>query len=142
MPPPPPGPVPARRQRVIQKDYRSIRPNILFSQNERGQKSYVRLSTTWGKYWSDGKAVCALHGANCRQSRSMRSGRPLGLLWAWLKFGEDPSVTSKEQHDSYQPTFEVRCEARREFEELGDAVHEFLSAESGGPGLGEPFESK
>ena len=70
----------------------------------------------------------------------MREGRPLGYLWAWLQFADDPSVTSKDDHEAYQPLFETRCEARREFEALEDDVRELLSAESGGPGPGEPSE--
>ena len=141
-PPPPPAGSAARRPRIMLKDFRSDWPKILFSENKRGQKSYVRLSTTFGKSWSDAKAVCAQHhGRNCGRSRGMREARPLGYLWAWLQMADDPSMTSKEVHEAYQPDFETRCAARLEFESLGDAVREFLLAECGGPGLGEPLES-
>ena len=70
----------------------------------------------------------------------MRSKRHIGRLWAWLQYGERPEVLTKEQHVGYEPSYEARVEARAAFEGLTAAdIAEFLAAEPGGPGLGEPL---
>ena len=117
------------------RDFRSIWPKILHSQNELGQRCFLRLSTTWGNTHQDMRAVCIHHGSHCSKSRSCKFERPVGRLWAWLNAGA--AIGSKEDHAKYVPTLEDRTLARLEFENLPD-TREFLDAECGGFGLGEP----
>ena len=119
------------------RDERSLWPKILHSQNSNGQCSYLRLSVTWGKQHSDCKAVCYLH-EGCGRSRSMRMSRPIGELWAWLEYGM--TAKDKAEHVLYEPPLSARTSARASFESIGDAAAEFLAAEAGGIGLGEPME--
>ena len=127
---------------IPRKDFRSFWPKIDFAINERGQRSYLRLSTTWGKTHQDLLAVCCRHGPRCQLSKSMRSQRHIGRLWAWLQHGERPEVQTKEQHVGYDPSYQERLEGRSVFEGLAAAdIAEFLASEPGGPGLGEPLDS-
>ena len=93
-----------------------------------GRPSYFRLSRTHGCDWCDLKAVCSRH-PSCGRSRSCRSNRPIGELWAFLDFMHDPSCTSKAAHVAYRPSFETRVEARARFKALGNSA-EVLNAEA------------
>ena len=85
LPPPPPAPDHHRPHNpyIGRKDHRSLWPRFLHSENSQGQKSYLRLSTTWGKTHSDAMAMCYWRGERCQRSRSMLQERPIGELWAW-----------------------------------------------------------
>ena len=149
VPPPPPhpaprdpaGPRPAPRRSapvfVARRDFRSNWPKYLHSQSGRSSNNYLRVSRTFGNEHADMRAVCSEHdGQVCSLSRSCRSGRPIGLLWWWLAQGKGKT---KEQHQWPHciPSREDRVAARAAFEAL-DNIDEFVSAESGGAGLGEP----
>ena len=70
-------------------------------------------------------------------TKSMRYHRPIGRLWAWLTAGYG---LTKEQHAAVVPSLDDRRRARQEFEALAD-VREFVTAECGGVGLGEPQDT-
>ena len=103
-----------------------------------GRIAHLRLSQTRGCQWYDLKAVCARH-ANCGRSRSCRTNRPLGELWAWLDQMHMDTCVSKAQHCAYVPSFETRCAARAAFKALPD-TGQFLAAEAVQPGnIDEPL---
>ena len=100
--------------------------------------NYLRLSQTLGSAHFDMRAVCAKH--NCTLSHRCRDLRPVGKLWAWLDYGQRDDVQTKEQHREYIPSYEVRAAARRTFERKDPLeVEQFLDAEAGGAGRGEPL---
>ena len=101
-----------------------------------GRMAYLRLSQTYGCGWQDLKAVCTRH-PQCGRSRSCRSNRPLGELWAWLNFMSHPSCISKAVHASFQPDFDTRARARAHFKSL-PGVSEYIAAEATMEGVDEP----
>lgn len=123
---------------VQRRDYRTDWPKIWHSVTPHGSNHYLRLSQTFGMLHSDMKALCTEHpGVVCGLSRSCRHNPPVGYLWWWLSKGRG---LSKEQHADLAkvgPTLAEREAARSEFESL-DGVAEFLAAEAGGAGQGEP----
>ena len=137
---------PPSRAPVAPREFRHIVPPVVRSAPRQfphykhsewhGKVGYVRLSQTIGAAWHDLKAVCARH-AGCGRSRSCRSARPLGELWAWLDYMHDDTCITKAHHCAYQPSFEVRCRARAAFKALPD-VAEFLAAEAVLPNVDEP----
>ena len=127
---------------IGRKDHRSLWPKFLHAVNGRGQNSYLRLSTTWGKAHSNAMAMCYSHGDVCKRSRSLLHERPMGELWAWLHYGMRPNVTSQAAHAAYFPISAERAAARLEFEAGGADVQQFLAAECGGVGFGEPEQNR
>ena len=110
-------------------------PKVDHSLGLSGGRNYIRLSVTFGTSHFTCRAICTAHGGvPCSLTKSCRYSRPIGRLWAWLQHG--PGMT-REQHRDFAPSLEERRLARREFEALDD-ISDFLNAECGGPGLGEP----
>ena len=136
-----PRPAPERRAAPVfeaRRDFRTAWPKFLHSECSSGPgKNYLRVSTTLGKHLADLRAVCNEHpGEVCSLSRSCRGCRPLWLLWWW--FGQGNGKTKKEhQWPNCEPTREQRVSARAAFEALDD-IDEFVDAEAGGRGMGEP----
>ena len=123
---------------AARRDFRTAWPKFLHSESSSAPgKHYLRVSTTLGKHHADLRAVCNEDpGEVCSLSRSCRGCRPLGLLWWWL--GQGKGKTKKEhQWPNYEPTREQRVSARAVFEALDD-IDEFVDAEAGGRGMGEP----
>ena len=87
--------------------------------------SYLRLSQTLGADHHDFRAVCKLHG-QCQKSKTGRTARPLGSLWAWL--GGASNFGNKEDHQSFVPSYEARRGARVVVAAL-DGSEDFLNAE-------------
>ena len=132
--PPPRAPVSHARPSGPHRAWRQSFPQMVYSMSEEGrQKTYLRLSVTAGKAWCDMRGVCGLHG--CTFSRSCRSARPVGLIWAWL--AEASNCISRDAHVAFRPSLALRRSRRAEFELL-DGSSEWLRAEAGGEGLGEP----
>ena len=125
---------------VARRDYRSSWPKIFHSVTPYGSNSYLRLSQTAGMEHSDIKAVCAEHaGSVCGLSRGCRNNRPIGYLWWWLAQGRGLTKAQHSELGRVGPTFAQRHAAREAFERL-DGVDDFLAAEAGGAGQGEPLQ--
>jgi len=86
------------------------------------------LSQVKDQAWMEMKGFCGRHPM-CTLSRSCRSKRPVGLLWAWLAHANDPTCRTKEEHRAFRPDFAQRAEARAEFTQL-EGAQEWLSAEA------------
>lgn len=115
------------------RDRRATFPKIVHSVWGEGQRqSYLRLSQTLGATWSDMRAVCGRH-QTCSLSKSCRSQRPIGWLWAWLNHGSEDGCVTKADHKAYVPTWEERQEARNEFMGI-DGVDDWFAAEPEAPG--------
>ena len=72
----------------------------------------------------------------------MLQERPIGELWAWLHVGMQGRFLTKEEHCGFHPSHAERAAARLEFEAGGADVQQWLTAECGGVGLGEPLENR
>ena len=118
----------------MRRDRRAPFPKMVHSVHA-GKEAYLRLSTTIGASWCDMRAVCAVH-AGCTLSKSCRTRRPVGHLWAWLQRAAD--FPSKADHKGCTPTFEERCAARLAFTGL-EGAEEWLQAEAS-PNAGEGDE--
>lgn len=90
--------------------------------------SFIRLSSTRGVEGHDMRAECGVHDC-CTVSRTCRpsklasrpgQGRPIGMLWAWLDFANDPSC-SREAHQGFWPSLRERRRAREVFKTLPGA---------------------
>ena len=75
-------------------------------------ESYMRLSQMIGNTWEDIRGVCARHG--CTMSRSCRTNRPIGEVWAWLKYGCSPQCDTKQKHVDYVPDLTAKRKARKD----------------------------
>ena len=117
------------------RDRRAPFPKMLHRQWA-GKQSYLRLSETLGVTWKDMRAVCSKH-FGCTLSKSCRTRRPVGLLWAWLEAAEN--FDSKEAHKAFIPDYERRLQAREAFS-LIDESKDWLDAEDGGTGGAEPAD--
>ena len=147
--PPPPAPVirppryfDPRPDRVLgpqlgERRARTSWPKLHHSVAADGSESYLRLSQTAGCGWWDMRAVCGRH-MNCSRSRSCKTARPLGELWAFLEDSLRPECRTKEQHALFRPDFATRLAARRAVAARAEA-RQWLQAEAHIPGcLEEP----
>jgi len=71
-----------------------------FEDNGKRKENYMRLSQPKGKPWMDIHGRCARH--DHQLSRSCRSARPIGEVWAWLTFGMRPECKTKDDHDRFE----------------------------------------
>ena len=94
-----------------------------------GKEHYIRLSQTLGADWQDMRGVCAVHGNDCSLSRSCRSKRPVGQVWAWLEYGAIPGIT-KQHHKTYRPDKATRHAARRRFASAYPDAGQWFEAEA------------
>lgn len=122
----------------LSRDRNSNWPKVDHSLSVDGKRNYLRLTVTFGTSHFTCRAICQAHGGiPCSLTKSCKRHRPIGRMWAWLKAGEG---LTREQHGDFVPSLEQRRQARREFESLDD-ISDFVNAECGGPGLGEPQET-
>ena len=103
-------------------------------------KSYLRLVINASQSRYEINAICMAHpGTICRISRGCYNNRPIGFLWWWL--GQGRGRTSDEHKALARgkgPTYAQRFAARQSFECI-PGVEDFLAAEAGGVGQGEPL---
>ena len=139
--------MPAARPLQGPREYRPLGPRTAEPRQRRafpkvvhstwqGRDAYLNLSEPYGASWKDMRAVCARH-PNCTRSRSCRSNRPIGELWAWLNYMGDDSCLSKQDHSSYDPPLATRIAARAAFKSLPEAKL-WLDAEATFTGVDEP----
>ena len=111
-------------------------PKLHHSTAADGTESYLRLSQTANCAWMDIRAVCGRH-VNCTRTRSCKSARPLGELWAFLNAAAD--CVTKAHHSAYVPDYATRLAARRQVA-MQPAAQQWLDAEARIPGCTEEPE--
>ena len=98
-------------------------PTIVYEEVA-GRQSLIRLSSPLGKAWYDIRGVCGWHDG-CTLSKSCRTARPLGLVWAWLARASE--YETKDEHKEYIPSLE-ECAAASLDASLKDGHEQFLEA--------------
>ena len=140
--------MPATRALPKPRAYRPLGPRLAPTRQRRafpkitygfwqGREAYLNLSEPYGASWRDMRAVCARH-TGCSRSRSCRSNRPVGELWAWLMFMESDACLTKQDHASYDPCLATRIAARAAFKAKA-GTQPWLDAEASLPGIDEPM---
>ena len=119
-----------------------LHPKVLHSITPSGSGNYLRLHLNSSKLVFDMSAICKEHpGTGCTINRCCRCNRPIGFLWWWLGQGRGrTSAEHKALARGKGPTYAQRSAARQSFECIA-GVEDFLYAEEGGVGQGEPLVS-
>ena len=120
----------------------NLHPKVLHSITPTCSGNYLRLHLNTTKLVFNMSAICKEHpGTGCTINRCCRNSRPIGFLWWWLGQGHGRTSTEhKALAHGKGPTYAQRCAARQSFECIA-GVEDFLVAEEGGVGQGEPLIS-
>lgn len=89
-------------------DRRGQFPRIMLDKGDHKKMCYLRLSQTRGVEHHDMRSVCGICTAT--KSLTCKSNRPIGILWAWLKFD---CRGNRGHHKAEEPSPE-ECQLARE----------------------------